>query len=29
MRELTADERSVLRQAAPILEKLSNAGGAA
>ncbi len=27
LRELTADERAVLRQAAPILEKLSNAGG--
>jgi DNA-binding MarR family transcriptional regulator len=29
LRELTADERALLRQAAPILEKLSNAGGAA
>ena len=29
MRELSADERAVLRQAAPILEKLSNSGGAA
>ena len=29
LRELSADERAVLRQAAPILEKLSNAGGAA
>src|SRR5688500_14733347 len=29
MRELTAEERAVLRQAAPILEKLSNAGGSA
>jgi DNA-binding MarR family transcriptional regulator len=29
LRELTADERAVLRQAAPILEKLSNAGGSA
>ena len=29
MRELTADERAVLRQAAPILEKLSNASGSA
>lgn len=27
LRELTAEERAVLRQAAPILEKLSNAGG--
>jgi len=26
LRELTAEERAVLRQAAPILEKLSNAG---
>jgi DNA-binding MarR family transcriptional regulator len=26
LRELTADERAVLRKAAPILEKLSNAG---
>ena len=29
LRELTAEERAVLRQAAPILEKLSNAGGPA
>jgi DNA-binding MarR family transcriptional regulator len=29
MRELTAEERAVLRQAAPILEKLSNSGGSA
>ena len=29
MRELTAEERAVLRAAAPILEKLSNAGGTA
>ena len=29
LRELTAEERAVLRQAAPILEKLSNAGGSA
>ena len=27
LRELTAEERAVLRQAAPILEKLSNSGG--
>jgi DNA-binding MarR family transcriptional regulator len=27
LRELTADERAVLRQAAPILEKLSNSKG--
>jgi DNA-binding MarR family transcriptional regulator len=27
LRELTPDERAVLRQAAPILERLSNAGG--
>jgi DNA-binding MarR family transcriptional regulator len=26
LRELTAEERAILRQAAPILEKLSNAG---
>ena len=29
LRELTAEERAVLRRAAPILEKLSNAGGSA
>ena len=29
LRELTAEERAVLRQAAPILEKLSNAGSGA
>ena len=29
LRELTPEERAVLRQAAPILEKLSNAGGGA